>query len=214
MRSGSWSLNLSPTHPGQGTEAGVSGPPQLPPKSGRGGPASSFCSEVGAAVGTRPCCRFRTRKFAVPGCRPEAMDPPAPPPPAPPPAAAPSPPRHYLLIDKRGVPYKYTAQAEHAEHAEHEERAEHEPGEAPRKKAPPFERCTCPECGRLCYSRDQLRRHRVSHSTLKPFACATCGRTFKRATELTQHRSVAHDCGLCTRRFQNAAALAKHACLH
>ncbi|XP_037676076.1 zinc finger protein 580-like isoform X1 [Choloepus didactylus] len=138
---------------------------------------------------------------------PEAMDPPTPPP-----AAAPSPPRHYLLIDTRGVPYKYTAQVEH------ERRAPPPPPE----ELTPGEGYDCPECGRVWRTIGQLRHHLVVHSPFKPYVCNVCGRGFKRTNNLYKHRREVHGapararsdrpyaCGLCSRRFQDEVALAEH----
>jgi hypothetical protein len=47
--------------------------------------------------------------------------------------------------------------------------------------------CTCPVCHKVLSTRLKLRAHRLTHSSLRPFACRQCGQRFKEKRSLLKH---------------------------
>ncbi|XP_076986806.1 zinc finger protein 580-like [Tamandua tetradactyla] len=91
--------------------------------------------------------------------------------------AAPQKDRH-LLIDVNGVPYMYT-----------EDEAP-PPGPEPEPEPEPAKGFPCPQCFQVFKSALNLRNHSISHSELRPYVCAICGKAFKHSGNLSMHRVI------------------------
>jgi hypothetical protein len=51
----------------------------------------------------------------------------------------------------------------------------------------PF-KCHSAGCEYATHDKNKLTAHEGTHSTLRPFACATCGSTFKQQSDLQRHQ--------------------------
>ncbi|XP_004456694.1 zinc finger protein 580-like [Dasypus novemcinctus] len=89
--------------------------------------------------------------------------------------AAPQKDRH-LLIDVNGVPYMYTV--------------DEAPPPEPVPEPEPAKGFTCPQCLQVFKSALNLKNHSISHSELRPYICAICGKTFKNSGNLAMHRFI------------------------
>ncbi|EHB13446.1 Zinc finger protein 579 [Heterocephalus glaber] len=92
---------------------------------------------------------------------------------------------------------------------------EAEGGPPPRPK-----RHQCSICLKAFARPWSLSRHRLVHSTDRPFVCPDCGLAFRLASYLRQHRRVhaggpaPHLCPRCPRRFSRAYSLLRHQRCH
>lgn len=74
----------------------------------------------------------------------------------------------------------------------------------------------CGTCGKNCYSRLSLKKHELSHTTVKPFKCDQCCKAFKLKYALKKHQQSMHDsktrfnCSGCSKSFANHNSLTKH----
>lgn len=74
-------------------------------------------------------------------------------------------------------------------------------------RRPEEKKCLCDICGRGFKCSDQLKKHKVSHTEVRPFECSECGRGFKHKYALTYHKRIhtgerPHVCGYCGKGFR------------
>ncbi|XP_077528666.1 uncharacterized protein LOC144141037 [Haemaphysalis longicornis] len=78
------------------------------------------------------------------------------------------------------------------------------------------------ECSLCPYNtNDQglLVRHEQTHSTVRPFPCPSCCKSFRRKTELVKHQRVhtgekPYKCGICGQQFSSSFSRDRHRKLH
>jgi len=74
---------------------------------------------------------------------------------------------------------------------------------------------TCDQCGKM--TRD-MKRHMISHSTIKPFKCDVCKASFGHRFNLKKHKGTSAciplQCSQCEKTFDNRANLASHELKH
>jgi KRAB domain-containing zinc finger protein len=83
----------------------------------------------------------------------------------------------------------------------------------------------CEVCGRKFHNHAILKKHMITHSTERPFACSSCGDTFKTAEYLKSHIDCVHlgkrrkpadeseckySCEICGRRFHLIQDIHRH----
>nr|CAD7440626.1 unnamed protein product [Timema bartmani] len=77
----------------------------------------------------------------------------------------------------------------------------------------------CEHCGRCCLTRAELRKHLVTHSTLRPWRCEHCAKSFKRKDNLRHHvrtheRLKTWRCEYCGKSFNSKAVREEHILTH
>ncbi|XP_069132364.1 uncharacterized protein [Argopecten irradians] len=79
---------------------------------------------------------------------------------------------------------------------------------------------TCDICGKECFTKFQLKDHKLIHREQTPFICEKCGQGFKSRTSLNshvfhRHNSVRkHDCPSCEKSFKTKTQLMVHHRVH
>lgn len=46
---------------------------------------------------------------------------------------------------------------------------------------------SCPECGKCLRRKFDLKKHMLSHSSVRPYACVYCPKSYTRKTHLNRH---------------------------
>ena len=77
---------------------------------------------------------------------------------------------------------------------------------------------TCEDCGKVFTQRQNLHRHRKTHTDIK-YACDQCSATFKSDRCLLQHRTAVHIltkfcCDKCSKEFTSQGNLTRHKKTH
>ena len=80
-------------------------------------------------------------------------------------------------------------------------------------------RYECPECGKVCSQKWNLKKHVLVHSDTAGYACDICEKKFKRKYELERH-SLIHSnekpymCEYCDKVFRCSHSLTEHLRIH
>ncbi|XP_049884131.1 zinc finger protein 816-like [Pectinophora gossypiella] len=81
-------------------------------------------------------------------------------------------------------------------------------------------KCMCEVCGKMFQSLALLQDHSFTHTDLKQFKCAQCGKCFQRKYRLIAHRRLhqaaraSHACSVCGKRFTTASNMQRHMVSH
>ncbi|KAL1517637.1 hypothetical protein ABEB36_001375 [Hypothenemus hampei] len=70
-----------------------------------------------------------------------------------------------------------------------------------------IKKCLCDICGRGFKDHDNLKKHKKSHTDLRPFKCTDCDKAFKHRYVLTYHQRIhtgerPYICGYCNKSFR------------
>ncbi|XP_068112622.1 zinc finger protein 436-like [Hyperolius riggenbachi] len=77
----------------------------------------------------------------------------------------------------------------------------------------------CPECGKWFAWKSELVRHRMQHSTERPYVCAECGKCFGNKSIYTRHMNIhrgkrPYSCSECSQSFTRNSHLTTHIRIH
>uniref|UniRef100_H2YQI8 C2H2-type domain-containing protein n=1 Tax=Ciona savignyi TaxID=51511 RepID=H2YQI8_CIOSA len=74
----------------------------------------------------------------------------------------------------------------------------------------------CPECGKTFATSSGLKQHQHIHSSVKPFTCEVCHKSYTQFSNLCRHKRMQANCrshmrcGTCKSLFPNISSLTKH----
>uniref|UniRef100_H2YQJ0 C2H2-type domain-containing protein n=1 Tax=Ciona savignyi TaxID=51511 RepID=H2YQJ0_CIOSA len=74
----------------------------------------------------------------------------------------------------------------------------------------------CPECGKTFATSSGLKQHQHIHSSVKPFTCEVCHKSYTQFSNLCRHKRMRADCRTqikcrsCNQLFPNSSSLNKH----
>ncbi|XP_078484639.1 uncharacterized protein LOC723797 [Ciona intestinalis] len=74
----------------------------------------------------------------------------------------------------------------------------------------------CPECGKTFATSSGLKQHQHIHSSVKPFTCEVCHKSYTQFSNLCRHKRMRADCRTqikcrsCSQLFPNSSSLNKH----
>ncbi|RXM97184.1 Zinc finger protein 208 [Acipenser ruthenus] len=76
----------------------------------------------------------------------------------------------------------------------------------------------CDQCGSFHPTSEDLREHQETHGGDKPHVCEHCGRTYRHAGSLLNHKNShktgSYSCSVCQKEFSNLMALKNHRRIH
>lgn len=78
----------------------------------------------------------------------------------------------------------------------------------------------CDECGKVFTSTIQLKKHKTTHSTERPFACDECAKAFCSSANLRSHKRTVHatekkhKCPECGKAFARKDKMKRHSLIH
>ncbi|XP_044739141.1 zinc finger protein 845-like [Chrysoperla carnea] len=80
-------------------------------------------------------------------------------------------------------------------------------------------RFLCGKCDKAFTTKNQLRRHRRTHTGKKPYSCEECDKTFTQQSDLNRHNRTHSEekpfsCEICSRAFTQETSLTKHKRTH
>ncbi|XP_077002579.1 zinc finger protein 92 homolog [Tamandua tetradactyla] len=80
-------------------------------------------------------------------------------------------------------------------------------------------RCVCEQCGKSFSRSSNLIKHRIIHSSEKPYECPECGKLFRRSFALLEHQRIhsgekPYKCSTCGKTFTRSSNLIKHQIVH